>query len=143
MLLNGCPIIWTSKLMDAVCVSTVMAEHCALSLAMREVPPPRDLIKTVANGCGIAPECRTVFKVHVWEDNMGALTPASSDPGQTASRSRFCDSKAHWFRSHLSDDPHNSIEVQKVDSKFQLADIFTKPPVRETFSFLRNLLMGW
>ena len=74
---------------------------------------------------------------------MGALTLANLDPGQTTSRSRFYDSKVHWFRSHLSDDPHNSIEVQKVDSKFQLADIFTKPLVRETFSFIRNLLMGW
>ncbi len=145
ILLNGCPIIWTSKLMDSICLSTMMAEYYALSMAMREVLPLRDLVKVIANGCGISQECQTTFKVIVWEDNMGALTLANLDPGQTTSRSKFYDSKVHFFRSHVSRDPQdkNGIIVTKVDSKFQLADIFTKPLVNDPFTFLRKLLMGW
>ena len=35
--LNDCPIVWSSKLQDAVCLSTMMSEYYALSAAMREV----------------------------------------------------------------------------------------------------------
>ena len=152
VLLNDCPIIWSSRLMDSICLSTMMAEYYALSMAMREVLPLRDLVKTLATGCDLVPRCLTTFRTTVWEDNMGALTLANLDPGQNTTRSRHFDSKVHWFRSKLSKalestpeahlDP-DGIYVKKVDSKFQLADIFTKPLVKETFEFLRNLLMGW
>ena len=144
ILLNGCPMIWSSKLMDAICVSTMMAEYYALSLAMREVLPLRDVVKAVADGCGISSACQTTFRTTVWEDNMGALTLANLDPGQTTSRSRFYDSKVHWFRSHLNPaDPNNGIAVKKIDTKAQLADMFTKPLPREPFTHLREMLMGW
>ena len=95
---------------------------------------------TVADGCGIKPECLTVFRTTVWEDNMGALTLANLDPGQSTSRSRFYDSKVHWFRSKLK---KNQIEVKKVASQYQLADLFTKPLPYAVFTRLRKLLMGW
>ena len=118
----------------------------------REVLPLRDLVQVIAKGCDLVPECLTTFRTTVWEDNMGALTLANLDPGQTTSRSRHYDSKVHWFRSHLSraldstPEAHlepNGIYVKKVESKFQLADLFTKPLILDTFGFLRNLLMGW
>ena len=118
----------------------MMAEYYALSTAMREVLPMRELIEVVAKGLGIDAMCRTTFKATVWEDNMGALTLANLEPGQNTPRSRFYDSKVHWFRAHLKP---NSIEVKKIESKYQLADIFTKPLPVETFVFLRKLLMGW
>ena len=139
MLVNGCPIIWQSKLIDAVCLSTMMAEYYALSIAMREVLPLRDLVRTVSKGVGIKDEVFTTFKVSVWEDNNGCLTLANLDPGQTTPRSKFYDSKVHWFRSHLSDE----IKVKRVDTEEQLADLFTKPLPREVFERLRKMLMGW
>ena len=45
--------------------------------------------------------CLTTFRTTAWEDNAGAWTSANLDPGQTAPRSGFHDSKVHWFRSHL------------------------------------------
>ncbi len=137
--LNKCPIIWSSKLMEPICLSTMMAEYYALSLAMREVLPLRDLVKVVAHGSGIPPRCVTNFKTSVWEDNMGALTLANLEPGQHTSRSKFYDVKVHWFRSELGPD----ITVQKIDTKLQLADLFTKPLLVKTFTTLRKLLMGW
>jgi hypothetical protein len=39
ILVNGCPVIWQSKLINSICLSTMMAEYYALSIAMREVLP--------------------------------------------------------------------------------------------------------
>ena len=118
----------------------MMAEYCALSAAMREVLPLRSLVKTVAAACGINTDCLTTFKTAVWEDNAGAWTLANLDPGQTTPRSEFCDSKVHWFRSHLKP---NQIEAKKTDTESQLADPCTKALVKDTFVHLLKLLMGW
>ena len=139
ILLNGCPIVWSSKLMQSIALSTMMAEYYALSSAMREVLPLRDLCRTVGSGFGINDDCLTSFHATVWEDNAGALALAQLDPGQHTARSKFYDVKVHWFRSKLGDD----IKVEKVDTKEQLADMFTKPLPRETFEYLRRKLLGW
>ena len=107
---------------------------------MREVLPLRALVRTVAAGCGVNTRCLATFRTAVWEDNAGAWTLANLDPGQTAPRSRFYDSKVHWFRSYLKP---NQIEVKKIDTKSQLADLHTKALVKDTFVHLRKLLMGW
>ena len=140
ILLNDCPIVWKSVLSQDFALSTMMAEYYALSTAMREVLPLRDLVKVVAEGCGICSDCLTTFKTTVWEDNMGALTLANLDPGQNTTRSKFYDSKVHWFRSHLKP---NQIKVAKIDTKAQRADIFTKSCLRDVFERLRKMLMGW
>ena len=95
--LNNCPIIWSSKLIQQVCLSTMMAEYYALSNSMREVLPLRDLAKTVVKGMGISEECVTDFKTTIWEDNAGALALAQLEPGQHTARSRFYDVRVHWF----------------------------------------------
>jgi len=137
--LNGCPVVWSSKLQDSIALSTMMAEYYALSTAMREVVPLRELVKTVAVGCGIDEKCLTTFKTTIWEDNNGALTLANLDPGQQTPRSKFYDVKVHWFRSHLSD----LVTVCKIDTAIQLADMFTKPLSRDVFERLRKRLCGW
>ena len=101
--LNGCPIIWGSKLQDSISLSTMMAEYYALSTALREAIPFRDLIHVVAEGVGLSKQCVTDFKTTAWEDNNGALTLANMDPGQHTPRSKFYDCKVHWFRSFLND----------------------------------------
>ena len=41
-MLNGAPIVWCSRSIKDVCLSTMMAECHALSMALREVLPLRD-----------------------------------------------------------------------------------------------------
>ena len=110
---------------------------------MRDVLPLRALVQAVAHGCGIDTTCLTTFKTTVWEDNAGCLALAKLDPGQATPRSKFYDVKVHWFRSFLRPNEPDGIEVKKIDTKSQLADIFTKPLLRETFVYLRQRLMGW
>jgi hypothetical protein len=139
ILLNRCPIIWSSKLQESIALSTMMAEYYALSTAMCEVIPLRGLVHSVAKGVGLG-KCLTTFHTTVHEDNSGALALANLDPGQHTPRSKFYDVKVHWFRSHLKP---MKIVVQKIDTKIQLADIFTKPLPTEVFVHIRMLLMGW
>ena len=146
--INDCPIIWSSKLQESVALSTMMAEYYALSTCMREVLPLRDLTKGIAKGLGIGEDCLTEFNTTVWEDNNGALSLANLEPGQSTPRSKFYDCKVHWFRSHITRDGAASnspdgIYVRKIDTKIQLADLFTKPLPKEVFEHLRKLLIGW
>ena len=71
---------------------------------------------------------------------MGALTLANLDPGQHTPRSKFYDVKVHCFWSMLEP---GVIEVKKIDTAEQLADILTKANPRETFERLRKMLCGW
>jgi hypothetical protein len=142
--INGCPISWQSKLIDTICLSTMMAEYYALSIAMREVLPLRELVCTVGRGLQLDDKVISTFKVTVWEDNMGALTLANMDPGQNTSRSKHFDSKTHHFRQHLQNKGDgNDIVVCKVASDQNVADIQTKPLSRELFQRLRKMIMGW
>ena len=134
--------------MNDVCMSTMMAEYYALSYAMREVLPVRDLVKALAPRFGFESRLSTQFKSVVHEDNTGCLTLAHLEPGRDTPRSKFYDSKIHWFRQHLHPDDDSSetdgpITVVKIDTKQQIADIFTKPLPRPDFERLRDLLMGW
>ena len=140
--LNGCPIIWASKLQESIALSTMMAELYALSTCMRQVLPLRDLICAVAEGCGLSQHCATTFRTTIWEDNNGALALAKMQPGQHTPRLKFYDCKVHWFQSHLRD-PTKRITIEKIDTEDQVADLFTKPLLKELFEKLQKKLMGW
>ncbi len=140
--LNECPIIWSSKLQQQISLSTMMAEYYALSDSMKEVLPLLEVTKAVAHGLGVDDLLVTEFRTTIWEDNMGALTLAQLEPGQHTVRSRYYDVRVHWFRQIIHA-PKSNMLVQKIDTKEQLADLFTKPLPESTFCYLRKKLMGW
>jgi hypothetical protein len=139
IMLNGSPVVWKSSLIDSICTSTMMAEYYALSTAMREVLPLRNLVTTLAKALNINEMCESNFRCTAHEDNSACETLANLEPGRVTPRSKFYDVKVHWFRSMLND----RIKVTRVDTKSQIADIFTKSTVREDFERLRKLLCGW
>ena len=100
--LNDCPVIWKSALQQAIVTSTMMAEYYALSTALREVLPLRDLVKVVSKGLGINQLCTSTFKCTAHEDNTAAETLANLEPGRITPRSKHYDNKVHWFRSKLT-----------------------------------------
>jgi hypothetical protein len=87
--------------MDSIALSTMMAEYYALSGAMREILPLRQVLQSVGKGMGISETSLTTFRTTVWEDNNGALALAKLDPGQHTARSRHFHVKTHWFRAKL------------------------------------------
>jgi hypothetical protein len=116
------------------------AEYNGLSLCMRDLLPFKRLFLAVSRGVGLGDKVETTFKTTVWEDNSGALTLANLEPGRMTPRSKHYAVKYHWFRSHLKP---NSVEVLKIDTSLQKADIFTKGLRTEKFESIRKLLCGW
>ena len=73
----------------------------------------------------------------VCEDNNGALRLANTQA--MTPRTKHIAIVCHWFRSHVG----KTIFIEKIDTKIQTADIFTKPLGIEDFKRLRPLLCGW
>jgi hypothetical protein len=138
--LSNCPVIWTSKLQTEIALSTMEAEYNALSFAMRSVLPFQTLVHSVTKGIGLDSDNVASFRTTVWEDNAGALQLANMEPGRVTPRSKHYAIKYHWFRSHLKP---NHIEIHKVDSSQQKADILTKGLTKDKFESIRKLLCGW
>ena len=138
--LAECPVIWVSKLQSDIALSTMEAEYNALSMAMKDLLPLQRLVHTVAGAVGLDVQDLIEMKTTVWEDNSGALTLANLEPGRMTPRSKHYGVKYHWFRSHLKP---NNIQVVKVDTNDQQADILTKGLRTQRFEENRKQLLGW
>ncbi len=72
----------------------------------------------------------TTTKYTVWEDNIGALTLAHLELLRVTPRSKYSAVKYHWFHKKFIP---RLIEIQKVATNVQLADIFTKSLWKDKF----------
>jgi hypothetical protein len=133
----GCPLTWCSKLQTEIALSTTESEYIALSQAMREVIPFMNLMMEVGD---VFPLNNTKPKLHckVFEDNNSCIRVAESP--KFTPRTKHIAIKYHHFRKHVAD---KTIAIFPIDTKDQLADIFTKPLDRVIFTKLRKELMGW
>ena len=141
--LAGCPLIWKSTLQQETSVSTMMAEYVALSASMRELLPLKRLVTTIAKIVTGDDNVKINTLSDVFEDNMGALTVARTP--RITPQSKFFAVKLHFFKEHVKtdDNPDGEIDIQKIDTNDQLADIMTKGLVEYKFKPLRDRLMGW
>ncbi|MGZ8880111.1 MAG: reverse transcriptase domain-containing protein, partial [Halobacteriota archaeon] len=145
----NCPIMWVSKLQTEVALSTTEAEYIALSQAMRDVIPFMNLIQEISGSIyfdSMKPEIQVRrmkpepndLVCEVYEDNRGALELAKVP--KMRPRTKHIALKYHHFREHVK---NGLIRINPVDTKEQVADIFTKPLPRDAFRYLRNKLCGW
>jgi hypothetical protein len=137
--LGGAPILWKSKLQTETALSTMMAEYIALSNSMRDLIPIKSIINEVTDAFGVKRD-KTAFVTTCWEDNAGCLILANLKEPQTTARSKFYAIKLHWFREQLVP---QQIEIKKVGTEFQKADLWTKPFTTQKFEQLRLLVCGW
>ena len=139
--LADCPLIWKSRLQDTIATSTCMSEYMALSTSMKELLPLKEVLDVVRYAVGMGKDTSTIhFKTTVWEDNDACRILANLEPGRGTSRTKFFAIKLHWFRSYLKP---NHIEVKRIDSCQQKADILTKGLGKSKFEEIRLLLCGW
>jgi Reverse transcriptase (RNA-dependent DNA polymerase) len=139
----GIPICWGSKLQHEVALSTMEAEYVALSQSTREVLALRNLLQEMGIEMAITKDLKFLTKSTVFEDNAGCIITAKA-PVMTA-RSKHYHTKYHFFKHHVrtKKNPDGVLEIEKIDTKKQVADIFTKPLDAVTFKTVRALLMGW
>ena len=133
------PVCWSSKLQSEIALSTLEAEYIALSQGMRELVSARRLVLELGERMNM--ELKTVSTVSkAWEDNVGTQNLANSKGPLMTSRTKHIGIKYHWFRSLIQPD---SIDILRIDTKQQRADIFTKGLTRFEFEVKRKLVMGW
>jgi Reverse transcriptase (RNA-dependent DNA polymerase) len=138
LLLADCPLIWVSKLQTEIAVSTMEAEYIALSQSMKELIPLRRITTLVCDALLGKQNYKAKMYSKVFEDNVGALQLARS-PRMTP-RTKHYGIKYHFFRENVV---KGEIQLFKVESEYQRADIFTKGLVQAIFERLRKLLQGW
>ena len=144
--LGNCPVVWVSKLMHEICLSTTESEYVALSMAMRKLIPLRRVVGKFAETLG-ATHLLTTLHGNVYEDNNTCISQALSP--RLTPRNRHYATKLHFFKQHL-DTPEqvvkgstSGITLKKIETAEQIADIFTKGLVGDIFAKLRKKLMGW
>ena len=79
------------------------------------------------------------IKSKIFEDNNGAIKTAETP--KLSPRTKHIAIKYHFFKSHIGRE--KGIELSKIDTDEQKADILTKGLAGPKFKELRMLLCGW
>ena len=139
-IVGGCLISWRTKLQSDISLSTMESEYVAMSMAMKDLIPLQRIVKDVCVGLRLEDDLTATINSNVWEDNAGALGLARLEPPRMTPRSKHYSLKYHWFREYIRTE---NIQLNKIDTKSQLADLLTKSLPKEQFINLRKSLMGW
>ena len=136
-----CPVVWKSKLIHEICLSTLHSEYVALSMAVREFLPLKELVKEILSQYKFETD-KIQFIAHsvLFEDNIGCETVVKSQ--RYTPTSKFICVKYHWVRQYVSG-PLKEFDVEHIDGKVHPADIFTKGLEDDNFVKIRKILCGW
>jgi hypothetical protein len=150
------PILWVSKLQTQVALSTMEAEYIALSQAMRDLIPIREILKEIKMHVLATTDSDVSYSAYskafsdadvgnmdlpqsvVYEDNAACLKFARMP--KLSPRTKHIAVPYHWFRTKVES---LEIAIEPVSTDKQLADQFTKGLPRDIFESGRKALMGW
>lgn len=133
----SCPVLWCSKMQTEVALSTTEAEYITLSQSARDIIPMRSLLQELSITTKLIVGTTTAHST-IFEDNKGCVELAIAP--RMRPRTRHIALKYHHFRSHVE---MGHLKIQWIDTKHQLADIFTKPLPAASFIPLHQTLLGW
>ena len=125
--LNKAVIHYKTKQQAIITLSSTEAEFVALVLGVKELKWMMNLIEEIG------------FKVDlgiVYRDNQGALKIIKNE-GSTA-RTKHVDVRLQYLKQQVS---NGNIEPRYVNTKDQIADIFTKPLGRLNFERLKSFML--
>ena len=131
VLLNfgGVPVCSSSKLQSEISLSTLEVEYITLSQGMHELISAKSLVLELGEQMNY--DLKSASSVSkVWEDNVGTQNLANSKGPLMTSRTKHIGIKYHWFRSNIQP---ASIEISRIGTREQRADIFTKGVTRFEF----------
>ena len=119
-------VSWSSKKQKSTTISTTEAEYIALSGCCAQVLWMRSQLRDYG----------FVFnKIPMYCDNQSAIALCCNSVQH--SRSKHIDIRHHFIKEHVE---RKVVELYFVETKYQLADIFTKALPKERFSTLLPLL---
>ena len=136
---GACPIVWASKLMQEVALSTAEAEYAAISMSLRDVIFLMQVLDETKAELGWQTS-KDVPKVHckLFEDNSGALEMARL-PKMRPRTKHLC-VKMHHFREHVR---RGLVSINKIPTRYQLGDIATKAQPEALFVSQRESILQW
>jgi hypothetical protein len=127
--LCGTPIAWKSTRQTLVTTSTTESEYVAMFLLCKEVVWTQQILRDLFFHVDAAKSTA------IYCDNEAAMTIATSS--KLTSRSKHIDIKYHYIRElHRQ----GAVQVRYVSTKYQLADILTKPLGKVKFHNFMKLL---
>jgi hypothetical protein len=130
-------VLWSSKLQTEIALSTTEAEYIALSQATRDLIPMQSLLHELSTATRLIVGSTTAHST-IFEDNKGCVELANAP--RMRPRMRHIALKYHHFRSHVA---NGNLSIRWIDTKHQLADIFTKPLAASSFIPLCESPLGW
>ncbi|GJX14179.1 hypothetical protein Tco_0205937 [Tanacetum coccineum] len=119
-------VSWSSKKQKSTTISSTEAEYIVLSGCCAQILWMRSQLTDYGIGFN---------KIHMYCDNKSAIALCCNNVQH--SRSKHIDIRHHFIKEQVENDV---VELYFVRTKYQLADIFTKPLARERFEFLINKL---
>ena len=126
IMMNGGPISWSSRLQKITAQSSAESEIYAVCEAVKEAIH----IKLLCEETGI----RELNKpMAVYEDNSACIALGHSL--KSSKSAKHYQVRLHFLREHVQ---AGTIEFEKIDTKEQLADGFTKALPREPLEYFRN-----
>jgi hypothetical protein len=134
----GCPIIWASQLQPEIAQSVTESEYIALSQALRQTIPLMRLVKELKEKLDIPMDTIPKVQCKLFEDNSGAVELANVP--KMRPRTKHINAKYHHFRQYVA---KKTIQVLKISTLDQLADILTKNLPETLFLKFRKLICGW
>ena len=127
MLFNKCVICWNTKKQHCVADSSCASEYMALYEGVKEAL----FLKSLLNSINI----KIRNPITIFEDNDGCICIAENPTSHK--RSKHIDIKYHFSREQVE---KKVIKLEKIATKDQLADLFTKSLPQADFIRLRNKL---
>jgi hypothetical protein len=142
----GCPVLWASKLQSEIALSSTESEYIALSSATRELLLLRHILLDIVQHSFISlpsnePDTISTHNFstcllasRVYEDNAACIVLSTNDASQFKPRTKHISLKYHHFRDQVL---NGTLQIIKVETTQNWADIFTKPLGRIKFDYLR------
>jgi hypothetical protein len=134
----GCPIVWSSKMLTEVTLSTTESEYCEISNALRSTIPLMNFVNEIRERYDKNLTGVPVVKCEVFEDNSGAVELATVH--KMRPRTKHINVKYHHFREHVR---KKLIRISHVSSENNCSDTCTKPLGTTLFEKHRLFIQGW
>ncbi len=133
------PLLWKSKLISVICLSTSEAEYAALSAMLRELIPVHRVILEVMKHLKLNGQTPAIVTT-IHQDNDATRLLATNQ--HITNRTKHFLVRWHHFWSFLEENKDN-VKVVRCDTTKMRADYLTKGLVRVPFENNRRGSQGW
>jgi hypothetical protein len=124
----GFAIAWASRKAQHTTLSATESEMCAAVECVRQIVWWRRVLAQCGQPCD--------GPTKVMEDNQGLIDMLKSDV--TSARMRHVDIRLNWLKDQIQ---LSEVVFEWVDTKRQVADVFTKPTAKDVFIPLTSIFM--